>query len=179
MHAPEEAVDVRTAMDSRECRSQASSSSRRRWFFGLLALLLASSAQAIGYLTFTVVAQSPGDMKVEQATREVIGNRAAWERFFRAATRDRTPVPPVPYVDFDAHRILLVGSGTQRSGGYAIAVHGVFEEDTQILVQVLELRPGSGCGTTEALTYPTRVVLVPRSEKPFRFRTTHASFDCN
>jgi hypothetical protein len=179
MLAAANAVDACAEADPHELRSRPSTANLRRWFAGVLALLPASGAGAIGYLTFSVPAQSAGDMKLEQATREVIGDRTTWERVFRAATRDRTPVPQAPYIDFDAYQILLVGSGMQRSGGYAIVVHGVFEENTQILVRVLELRPGAGCGTTDALSYPRQLVLVPRTDKPFRFHTTHASIDCD
>jgi hypothetical protein len=87
-------------------------------------------------------------------------------RFFRVAKRDRAAEPPLPQVDFGTQVVLVMGSGIKSSGGYAFEIVGVLEEDSQILVQVLELSPGPGCGTTAMLTYPTRTILAPKPGKP-------------
>jgi PrcB C-terminal len=65
-----------------------------------------------------------------------------------------------PRVDFATDIVVLVAAGQRPSGGHGIAVRRAALENGQLLLEVLETRPGAQCVATMALTQPVEVVAV-------------------
>lgn len=82
----------------------------------------------------------------------------AWQRFHGAVE----PMPAIPNVDFTQRMVILAAMGQRSSGGYQIAVEGVYRDADRLIVEVRETSPGPRCVTTAALTSPATAVITDR-----------------
>lgn len=71
-------------------------------------------------------------------------------------------------VGSDAQKTYVaIGLGQRSTGGYSVAVTGVTQgANGQIVIKVREQGPKPGAMTTQALTYPTIVIALPKTAKP-------------
>ncbi len=117
----------------------------------------------------TIVEQWSGHNSAQDAPRRVvIRDDDDWEQLWKAMHGRIIPMPEVPEVDFQKHMVLGAFMGTKRTGGYAVRITRVVQND-RIVVSVRERAPGPGDMVTMALTSPYHVVVVPLSEKPVKF----------
>lgn len=79
---------------------------------------------------------------------------------------------PVPSVDFTKNYAIGVFAGTKSSGGFSIEVSGVRDLGDTRMVSITLTKPGVGCLTSQALTSPYQIVIVPVSTAPLS-RTEH------
>ena len=68
-------------------------------------------------------------------------------------------------VDFARRRAVLIAAGPRSSTGYALDVVGVEEQRRRIVVSVRERAPELGDRVRPGVTYPFRLLLLPRGEK--------------
>ena len=101
--------------------------------------------------------------------RLVVRDAAAWDALWSRVVRDVGPAPAAPAVDFTRDEVIVAAMGARPSGGYAIAIAGVYEADGRRWVVVQSTSPGAGCGVTTALTAPLAAVRVARSALPTVF----------
>jgi hypothetical protein len=73
--------------------------------------------------------------------------------------------PPVPSIDFASEYVIGVFAGEKATGGHAIRVASVTDENSLRNVGIAIERPAQGCMTTQALTRPFQVIAVPFSER--------------
>jgi hypothetical protein len=66
-----------------------------------------------------------------------------------------------PQIDFSKEYVIGVFAGQQSTGGYSIAVSSVTDTGNTRNVAVTITKPGQNCFTTEALTNPYQIVVVP------------------
>ena len=93
---------------------------------------------------------------IRGARRLVIRDPATWAHFWSelgAGVR--------PDVDFRNDLVIAVAAGERSSGGHDIEVRQVSRAGGQLRIEVLETYPSTGCMTTQALTQPVDVVMVP------------------
>jgi hypothetical protein len=86
----------------------------------------------------------------------VIRDPATWSQFWSelgAGVR--------PQVDFGRDLVIAVASGERSSGGHDIEVQKVTRSGGELRIEVLRTAPGKDCMTTQALTQPVDVVMVP------------------
>jgi hypothetical protein len=104
---------------------------------------------------------------IGQSRRIVIRDAGRWASFWAELQGSVTPQPPLPPVDFDRDVVIAAAMGTRNSGGYAIEIRQVAEENgslialARLVALVVETAPGDRCYVTAALTQPVDVVLVP------------------
>ncbi|TRX36449.1 protease complex subunit PrcB family protein [Flavobacterium sp. ZT3R18] len=72
--------------------------------------------------------------------------------------------------DFTQKRILGLFAGPKPTGGYAIKIQAVVEDNCQITVEYFEKEPQKDEIVTTAITYPADYVLLPKSNKPILFK---------
>jgi hypothetical protein len=72
--------------------------------------------------------------------------------------------------DFTQKRILGLFAGAKPTGGYAIKIQSVVEDNCQIIVEYFEKEPQKDEIVTTAITYPADYVLLPKSNKPILFK---------
>lgn len=88
---------------------------------------------------------------------------AAWDTLFAGG-----PQPPVAYVNFDAHRAMIVTAGTQPTGGFRVDYDSArVEHDTLRLLVTLRTPPPE-CAVTQELTAPAVALIIPPAPMPVR-----------
>jgi hypothetical protein len=102
------------------------------------------------------------------ARREVVRDAEGWKLLWRAMRGRSMPLPDVPEIDFQRHMVIGVFMGTKPSGGYAVRITRIVQND-KIVVSVKQTAPGPDDMVTMALTSPYHVVVVPLSKKPIEF----------
>ena len=110
--------------------------------------------------------------------RTVVRTRATWEALWPQIVGTVRPVPPVPAIDFATKTVIVASMGTRSSGGYVISVDDVRQSRGDAWITVTERSPGSGCGTTAALTAPVAAVVVPRFDGTATFVERTTTVNC-
>ncbi|HXF96223.1 MAG TPA: protease complex subunit PrcB family protein [Gemmatimonadales bacterium] len=115
----------------------------------------------------------------EEPGRQVIRTQAAWSAFWARLQESITPRPPAPAIDFSRDLVIGAAMGSRGSGGYAIQIAQVAEDQGRLFVAVREVSPGERCGVTLALTQPVDVVRVPgRAGREVAFVERRETRDC-
>ncbi len=111
-----------------------------------------------------------GDRPVDwrDITREVSSARFVrpTARVLESDRELRAVVPGAPPIDFTRRRAVLVASGPRSSSGYALEVVRVREERRRIVVTVRERSPALADSVRPRVTYPFRLLTLPREDKP-------------
>jgi PrcB C-terminal len=74
--------------------------------------------------------------------------------------------PKAPAIDFARRRAVLISFGPRSSSGYDVEVEDVREERRRIVVVVREQSPRLGDSVRPRVTYPFRLITLPRGDKP-------------
>lgn len=82
------------------------------------------------------------------------------------------PQPAQPDIDFETSMVVAAFAGERSSGGYAITIEDIRENNEFIIVEIGIETPGDNCATTQALTQPHHMVLLDDSDKPVQFNET-------
>jgi hypothetical protein len=99
--------------------------------------------------------------------RTVIRSEAGWREAW--AKLCESPPAAAPAVDFSRDMLLVAALGQRPTGGYAVQIASANVAGGVLRVEVVETRPGIGCMTTQALTYPVAVARVPRHDGEVEF----------
>jgi hypothetical protein len=87
--------------------------------------------------------------------------------------------PTVPMIDFTTKEVLGVFDGSHSSGGYSVHVSDVQDVKGTRVIHIVRIAPGDGCPTTNEITSPFEIVVLPKSA----FTLTHvdemATTSCN
>jgi hypothetical protein len=127
-------------------------------------------ALAGGWLAYDRVYARGGDRAVawEDVTPRDATARFArpTERVIESAGELRALVRATPSIDFTTRRAALVALGPRSSSGYAVEVEAVREERRRIVVAVRERSPALADAVAPRVTYPFRLIALPRGDKP-------------
>jgi hypothetical protein len=76
----------------------------------------------------------------------------------------------LPNIDFGRREVLLVAAGPRSSTGYEIRIVQVRDQGNRIVVVVHERTPSLGDPVQARVTYPFRLITLPRSGKPVKLK---------
>ena len=105
-----------------------------------------------------------GPAEFPRPAGRVFGSAQELRRFLIAAMPGRTP--ELPRIDFRRREAVLLATGPRSSTGYAVEVDNVREERGRLVVHVRERTPSLGDPVAVRVTYPYRLITLPRREKP-------------
>lgn len=119
----------------------------------------------LGEVQFTVIYEGSSSL-ITEADTWIIKNEYAWEVF---KSNSFPSIELVHNIDFNTQIILAVSQGEKPTGGYSIAISGIFEFDDYLEVEVQEFSPAPGQEVTLALTQPFQIVVIEKTEKSILF----------
>ena len=124
----------------------------------IVALALAAN------VSFTTVARgsASGQVTPRQVT---IQNADEWSALWKA----HAPARPLPAVDFSVQMVVGVFLGSRPTAGFDVEIVSVRTEDTALVVEYVERRPGRDMIAAQVLTEPFHLVAVPKHQGPVRF----------
>jgi hypothetical protein len=115
---------------------------------------------------------------IEDRRRAVIRTTEDWHALWTELTILQVPQPDPPRIDFDRQMVVVATMGRQSTGGYSITIPTVHEHEGNLFVEVVEVSPGPGCLTTQALTAPTTAIKVEARDDPVTFIERSEQHSC-
>jgi hypothetical protein len=105
-----------------------------------------------------------GPLRFPRATFRVFLHREKLAAYLDAAMPGVAPDPPP--VDYAHRKAVLIAAGPRSSTGYVLHVDHVTEERSRIVVFVREQTPSLATKVAARVTYPYRLITIPRTSKP-------------
>jgi protease stability complex PrcB-like protein len=134
----------------------------------LLLLLLAGCGSTPRDVPYVDLTRQAGPLEFTRITRDVFRNRAALLDVLERNNPGRTI--RLPKVDFRHREIYLVAAGPRSSSGYELRIVRVQDLGDRIVVVVHERTPSLGDAVQARVTYPFRLIALPRSSKPVKLK---------
>jgi protease stability complex PrcB-like protein len=130
-------------------------------------------AFAVAWIFYVRLYEHRGDRRVRFADVSAAIPTAQFPRPLEKVFRDRAALeafvpPPAAAIDFAHREAVLVAAGPRSSTGYSLDVLRVTEERSRIVVVVRERTPQLGDPVQARVTYPYRLITLPRTEKPVK-----------
>ena len=98
-----------------------------------------------------------------------ITNDRALADVWGALFANRSPVPPIPAVDFAHETVILLLLGERRTGGYAVHIAEVIEYDRMVEIRVWVEKPAPDDMVIQVLTAPYTIATIPITGKDVIF----------
>ncbi len=117
-------------------------------------------------LTWETVASGTQATGVPAPRFEILSSRQQLVSFWSRVHASQLQPPPLPDADFSRETLVAIFQGQQPTGGYAVQVRRVSEEEGELYVDVEFVRPAAGSVTTQAVTSPWALVRVLRGGYP-------------
>lgn len=131
-------------------------------------LLLAGCGSTPRDVPYVDLTRQAGPLEFTRITRDVFRNRAALLDVLERNNPGRTI--RLPNVDFERREIYLVAAGPRSSSGYELRIVRVEDLGDHIVVVVHERTPSLGDAVQARVTYPFRLIALPRSSKPVKLK---------
>lgn len=123
-----------------------------------------SVGKSEGPVTFSVISDGQNSGSITERKNFRIKDRAEldalWEMMYA------TDGPPLPPIDFESNEVLAVFDGTHSSGGYEVRVASITDGALSRSIVILRRSPGDTCVTTDALTSPYVLIVLPKTTLP-------------
>ena len=110
----------------------------------------------------------------DKAKNAVAENEDEFKKLWVEIHGNQIPQPDLPEIDFANQEVIAVFMGMRSSGGYSIAIRKVEDNDKRI-VHYSESAPDPDMLTTQALTSPYHMILLPKSDKEVEFMTIQST----
>jgi hypothetical protein len=119
-------------------------------------------------VSYEDVTREVGPLEFTRITRDVYRDRSALLEVLERNNPGR--VIHLPPIDFERREAYLVAAGPRSSTGYVLRIEQVRDEGDKIVVVVHEQTPSLGDPVTARVTYPFRLIVLPRSDKPVKLK---------
>jgi hypothetical protein len=129
-----------------------------------LALVVAGCGGTARPVAYTDLTSQAGPLEFPRISRQLFRSREELIDFL-ARTNPGRPIK-LPPVDFTRREVYLVAAGPRSSTGYDLRIVRVQDEDDRVLVVVREHTPTLGDPVEARVTYPFRLITLPRNDKP-------------
>jgi hypothetical protein len=117
---------------------------------------------------YTDLTRQAGQLEFTRITRDVFRNRAALLDVLERNNPGQAI--QLPSIDFSRREIYLVAAGPRSSTGYELQVLRVQNVGGHIDVVIHERTPSLGDAVQARVTYPFRLIALPRSNEPVKLR---------
>jgi len=117
---------------------------------------------------YTDLTRRAGLLEFTRITRDVFRDRAS---LLNVIERNNPGLSiSLPRIDFARREVYLVATGPRSSTGYELGIVRVQDKGDQIVVVVHERTPTLGDPVQARVTYPFRLITLPRSTKPVKLK---------
>jgi hypothetical protein len=119
-------------------------------------------------MSFTDLTRTVGPLEFTRITISLCDNRAKLVKILERNNPGRQiNLPPIDFT----HRIAyLIAAGPRSSTGYKLQIVRVQGEGDRILIVVHEQAPSLGDPVAARVTYPFRLITLPRTDKPVKLK---------
>jgi hypothetical protein len=136
---------------------------------GLAAALLLSGCggenRRVAYKDLT---RDAGALEFTRITRGLFRDRGALRKVLERNNPGRSI--RLPDIDFTRQSAYLVAAGPRSSTGYVLRIVSVEDRGNEIVVVVREQTPSLGDPVAARVTYPFRLLALPRTDEPVKLK---------
>lgn len=134
-------------------------------FFPLLFLIFScSSSKEVTDNSFSVIYKSEMG-GTENAGYTLIQNNESYIRFIESLKLDESQYANFLAVNFKKKDVLVLYQGQKNSGGYAIDIESLKNENQTIFIKKKEIAPKKGELATTVITSPYCIALIPKGKR--------------
>jgi hypothetical protein len=131
-------------------------------------LLLTGCGGKARPLAYVDLTQRAGALEFTRITVKLLRTRAELVDLLAGDNPGRTlHLPPI---DFSRQEAYLVAVGPRSSTGYDLRIVRVEDEGEHVVVVVHERAPSLGDPVKARVTYPFRLIAIPRSDEPVKLK---------
>jgi hypothetical protein len=117
---------------------------------------------------YTDLTVQSGRLEFTRITRQLFRTRAALDAVLERSNPGRdVEVPPI---DFTRREAYLVAAGPRSSTGYDLRIVRVQDVGDHVVVVVRERTPSLGDPVQARVTYPFRLITLPRRDEPVKLK---------
>jgi hypothetical protein len=131
-------------------------------------LALTGCSETERTVRYTDLTRETGPLEFTRITRDVYRSRAALLDVLENNNPGRAVA--LPAIDFVHREAYLVAAGPRSSTGYELEIVRVVDSGSRIVVTVHEHTPSLGDPVRARVTYPYRLITLPRSDKPVKLK---------
>ncbi len=106
---------------------------------------------------------------IAAAKTTVVKDASAWSALWSEHKKNMMPPPALPAIDFSRQMVLGVFLGERPNGCYTVQIEKVTRADKKLTVEYREGIPPPNAICTQALTAPSHLVAVERSDDAVEF----------
>lgn len=141
-----------------------------RWglLSALAVLILAGCGSKPRPVAYTDLTRAVGALEFTRITRDLFRSREDLVEVLERHNPGRNI--RLPAIDFSRQAAYLVATGPRSSTGYELRVVRVEDEGDQIVVVVHEDTPALGDPVEARVTYPFRLIALPRTDEPVKLK---------
>lgn len=119
-------------------------------------------------VAYTDLTREVRSFEFTRITRGLYRDRAALREVFERNNPGETI--RLPAIDFARRSAYLVAAGPRSSTGYVLRIVRVEDRGGEIVVVVREQTPSLGDPVAARVTYPFRLLALPRTDKPVKLK---------
>jgi hypothetical protein len=136
--------------------------------FVLAVLTLTACGGTPRAVAYTDLTSRVGELEFTRITRQLFRSREELLEVLAEHNPGRTI--RLPKIDFSREEIYLVAAGPRSSTGYKLRVVSVQDQGDQIVVAVHEDTPSLDDPVSARVTYPFRLIALPRTDEPVKLK---------
>jgi hypothetical protein len=134
----------------------------------LAVLTLAGCGSTPRPVAYTDLSRTVGALEFTRITRDLFRNREDLVDILEHHNPGR-PIS-LPRIDFSRQVVYLVAAGPRSSTGYELRIVRVQDRGDHIEVVVNERTPSLGDPVQARVTYPFRLIALPRTDEPVKLK---------
>jgi PrcB C-terminal len=119
-------------------------------------------------VAYTDLTERVGDLEFTRITRDHFESRSELVEVLERHNPGRTI--RLPAIDFSKRSAYLVAAGPRSSTGYELRIVEVRDEGERTVVVVREQTPSLGDPVAPRVTYPFRLISLPRTDEPVKLK---------
>ena len=141
---------------------------QRRLLCVVAVLILSGCGAEVRPVRYVDLTRSVGQLEFTRITRDHFESRAELMKVLQRSNPGREiELPPI---DFSQHSAYLVAAGPRSSTGYELRIIEVRDEGDHVVVVVREDTPSLGDPVAARVTYPFRLLSLPRTDEPVKLK---------
>jgi hypothetical protein len=133
-----------------------------------LAVILAGCGSTPRAVAYTDLTERVRGLEFTRITRELFRSREDLVEVLERHNPGRNiDLPPI---DFSRQAVYLVAAGPRSSTGYELRIERVQDQGDHVVVVVREDAPSLGDPVEARVTYPFRLIVLPRTDEPVKLK---------
>jgi len=141
---------------------------RAAWIGPAVMLVLAGCGGDTRPVAYSDLTRQAGPLEFTRITRGLFRDRAALREVIERNNPGRAL--KLPNIDFARQSAYLVAAGPRSSTGYVLRIVRVEDRGDERVVIVREQTPSLGDPVTARVTYPFRLLALPRTDEPVKLK---------